>query len=526
VVSIAKTAIISNSCSGEFYHLARKPECSKSTFRSNWTNMASNPGIRILLLALCCLSPVTDGQAQNLREAMLAAFRNNPQLAAARANQQAVNENAAQAWADHMPKVSAYGEYGTRGIKQDNAAGGDRYTSPHAASISVKQAIFRGFRTNSAVHRAKATIEAGTQRMKSTEQSVLLAAVRTYMDVLCNNAEVAHRRNNVEILQSHLIAARRRLELGATSRTDVAQAKTRLARAKAAMGPAISRLTTAQASYNAIVGNFPEKMQLPAMQISQRPASLAKALELAIKNNPSILEAVYKEQASDRAIAEAKGELLPTLNAEARYSWEFDTSTDDTRQDDMTVKLKLDIPLYQGGDVISRIRQAHYVNEQRHKELDHARNTITTEAVKAWEDLIAADVQTLAGREEIAAAAVALEGVKKEYIAGQRTMLDILDAESEILEANLSLIKVYAAKVVAHYSLLSTTGRLDITNIPSGSACNKQAVRDPDYEYIDDSEGLICPGIDHEGIAVSVLTRPSSHNMGNWITTVGPDNSY
>lgn len=399
-------------------------------------------------------------QAERLREALRHTYQNNPQLQAARARLRAIDELTPQALSNHMPKVGLSGDYGLNKKYRSVSSGGNSKLYPGNVELTVSQPLFRGFRTLHAVKKAKASIRAGRQNLKNTEQSVLLEAITAYMDVLRDSQVVKHRRRNIDGLRRHLRAARRRLQVGAASKTDEAQARLRLARSRAELGPARGRLQASRARYASIVGHAPSRLRLPRLHKSLRPRTLSEAIDQAAELNPVILEARHAEEAARNAINEVKGELLPTVNIEASYAWKYNYLTRGNRERDMTIMGRVHMPLYQGGGVVSRIRQARQTRTQRRYEASNSQAQTQARVISAWEQIAAARSQIRAGKAEVSAARQALKGVRKEYLAGQRTMLDVLDATQELTSAKISLSNGYHDKGVAHYTLLAAVGVL------------------------------------------------------------------
>jgi len=437
------------------------------------------------LMLVTVVAPAAD--AERLREALRYAYQNNPQLQAARARLRAIDEQTPQALSNHMPKVGLSGDYGYNKKYKTVAAGGNSKLYPGNVELTVSQPIFRGFRTMHALKKAKASILAGRQNLKNTEQTVLLNAITAYMDVLRDGQIVQHRRRNISVLRRHLRAARRRLEVGAASKTDEAQARLRLARARAELGPARANLQSSRARYASIVGHAPSKLRLPRLHRSLKPRSLGDAIDQAAAINPTILEARHAEEAARNAINEVKGELLPTVNVEASYAWKHNYLSRGNRERDMTIMGRVHMPLYQGGNVVSRIRQARQTRSQRRYEASNSQAQTQARVISAWEQISAAKAQIAAGKAEISAARQALKGVRKEYLAGQRTMLDVLDATRELTGAQIALSNGYHDKAVAHYTLLASVGVLTSADLrldaaPYRPKINRERVK---YNLVD-----------------------------------------
>lgn len=417
-------------------------------------------------------------RAETLREAMVSAYNHNPTLQAERARLRAIDEEVARAKAGRRPNISATGDLGIRNQEvsrerdatpgQAGLAGigdedGTHY--PRGYAFTLTQPLFRGFRTRNAIREAEASVRAGRESLRSTEQQILLDAVTAYMNVVRDQAIVRLRENNVKVLTEQLTATQDRFEVGEVTRTDVSQAEARRAGAISELNAAQSNLQSSRAVYERVIGHPPSNLQTPSPMESLLPSSLQAALNIGDSENPQILEAVFLEDASRYAIKQVIGETRPELSLEAQFQERFDPSLNTSEQEETTVIGRLTVPLYSGGEPSARVRQARQTRSQRRREVDSARVSVRSDVVSAWSQLEATRAQIDSDEAQVQANRVALEGVREEEQVGQRTVLDVLNAEQALLDSQVALVGTRRDMVVASFTLYSAIGRLDAANM-------------------------------------------------------------
>lgn len=420
-------------------------------------------GSRLLGVFVGCLLMVVSAraQSQSLEQALISSYINNPTLLAARAELRAVDESVPQALSNWRPTVSSSAEGGKTFTKSESSffTAEERRQPVTLNIIEVEQPIFRGFRTLAETREAENNVRAQRAILMSTEQIVLEAAATAYMDVVRDQAVLDLRVNNVQVLERELQATRDRFAVGEVTRTDVAQAEARLSRANADRVQAEGTLETSRATYENVVGEKPGKLVQPP-PLGRLPGSIASVLQLAGDQNPSVISAKYVEKASRNNVDAVGGELLPSISLSGRVSRGRDTNVKDGRSDVETISTRLTIPLYQSGAVTSRLRQAKQIASQRRIEIIIARRNAVEEATRAWEALQTSRARVRAFKSEVDANQIALEGVKEEAAAGLRTVLDTLDAEQELLDAQVNLVTAQRDEVIAGFRLLTAVGQL------------------------------------------------------------------
>ena len=418
-------------------------------FRARWALLATT--------IWACLSP-SAAWSQEFFEALVAAYQTNPTLLAQRANLRAVNEGVPQELSNYRPFVSIESFAGAQHVDR-NGSDGSESTTPYQASVGLAQPLYRGGRTVAGVARAESEVAAQRAVLRSVEQGVLLGAVTAYMDVWRDQAVLQLTINNEQVLARQLEATQDRFDVGELTRTDVAQSEARLARATAQRIEAEGNLTASRAVFQEVVGFLPGTLDAPPA-LEGLPASEQDVVGAARDDNPAVLSARFAEQAARHQVRVTTGELLPEVFLTAELLHSENEFSDDSEISQARVLAVVSIPLYQQGFVSSRVRQAKQDASRRRVEIVEARRRVEQDAIDAWEALVTARAQIRSFQSEVRSSEIALEGVREENSVGQRTILDVLDAEQELLDAQVRLVRARRDEVVAAYRIQQVQGRL------------------------------------------------------------------
>jgi outer membrane protein len=411
---------------------------------------------------------VMPAQAETLREALATAYVNNPVLEAERASVRAEDENVSQALSGYRPTVSGSATIAkSRSRNFFDEAGGKQTLTPVTAIVAAEQPVFRSFRTYNAVKESKTRVQAARSDLTSTEQDVMLNTVSAYMDVLRDQAVLELRRNNVQVLDRQLGASRDRFEVGEITRTDVAQSEARKSGAISSRSAAEADLTASRSAYERIVGNAPGTLSQPE-PMGALPESEPRAIEIALAENPNLIAARLEEEAARQAISTAKSELGPEFGIVAQYEYQEDQFVRGFSAGTTSIMARATVPIYAAGVTSSRIRQAKQVNAQARMQTIETERLIRERVANAWERLRAARAIIESSNAQVDANKIALEGVRQEQEVGSRTTLDVLDAEQELLDAEVNLVRAQREEYVAQFQLLSAMGRAtaEALNLP------------------------------------------------------------
>jgi outer membrane protein len=419
-----------------------------------------------LLTAGLVLSAVASpAVAQTLDSALARAYEANPTLNAQRAALRVVNENVPQALGGYRPRVAGTGDVGRQYNEASTIAGGNRtgsnfFTTPRGAALTVDQTVYNFGKTGAQVSQAESQVLGQREALRNTEQNVLLDAATAYMNVLRDTAILNLNDNNVEVLEEQLRQTRDRFQVGEVTRTDVAQAQAALAGAQSQSILARSNLKTSLARYRQQVGAEPKKLA-PAKGVENLlPKALPAAVQGALVQHPAIIAAQHGVDAAELNVKVVQADLYPTLGVTGTLQKRYDTNSSGDERLSASVVGRLTVPIYEGGVTYSRTRQAKETADQRRIEVETQRDTVRAAVISAWGGLEAAKAQIEAAQAQVAAAETALNGVREEAKVGQRTTIDVLNAQQVLLNARSSLVTAQRDRVVASYSVMSAIGRL------------------------------------------------------------------
>jgi outer membrane protein len=429
-------------------------------------------GVHVIAAAASILAlAAAPASADTLRGALTQAYQNNPQLNAQRASVRATDETVPQALSGYRPRVSLTASAGEAYLDTHSKVFANNrpvysQTSGNNAVQSyggtITQTLLNGFGTASRTRQAEQLVSAARETLRLTEQTVLLNAATAYMNLIRDAAILDLQRRNVEVLQEQLRQTRDRFTVGEVTRTDVAQSESRLAAARASMLTAESNFTTSRSTYRQVIGVEPGTLA-PASPVDRlSPKSLPQAVIEARARHPSVTTAMFNVDAALFQVKIAESSLYPTLSVvgSAQQNYGSTTALQTLENFSASVVGQLSIPVYQGGSEYATIRQAKETLGQRRIDLDTARDQSQQTLVQSWGQLEAAKAQIQATTTQVNAAEIALNGVREEARVGQRTTLDVLNAQQELVNARVSLVTAQRDRVVASYSLLAASGRL------------------------------------------------------------------
>lgn len=402
--------------------------------------------------------------AETLPGALAKAYQNNPQLNAQRAFVRQTGEQVNIAQSGYQPRIAATASGGPqftdskfRGVdtrKRDRLTGG-------SLGVTASQTLFDGMRTPNQVQAAKGNVQAAQEVLRLMAQQVLLDGATVYMNVLRDDAIAQLQRHNVDMLEEQLRFTRQRLMVREVTTTDVSQTESRLAGARWQRLAAEAALNSSRAAYRRVIGEEQNKMLAPPTTVDAlSPPNLDQATALALKTNPSIVAAQFGIDVAAVQVKIAEGALYPTAKLEVGVQQAWGPTAQLDRQSSAGAFVTLSVPIYQGGAEYASIRESQEVLGQKRFDLDRVRDQVRSGVVDAWGQLTATKGQIEAAQAQVKAARNALNGVLQEARAGQRTTLDVLNAQQELVSAQATLAATQRDRVVTSYTLLAAVGRL------------------------------------------------------------------
>jgi outer membrane protein len=409
--------------------------------------------------------------AETLESALVEAYQGNPQLNAQRAQVRATDENVPQALSGYRPKVAVtatLGEERTFITEQQPLPNGKLTTSLKAGQnfatysygATASQTLYNGLQTANRTRTAESQVMAAREGLRVLEQTILLNAATIYMDVLRDIGNVEIQQSNVTALRQVLEQTNKRFSRGDVTATDVAQAKTQLAAGELALANAQYTLAAAKGQYEAIIGVPPRNLRPATPADRFGPKSLAAAFQIGAAQNPNITAAMYGVDVAYLQVKINEGALYPTLAVQASVLQAQNPAVLVLNQFNVAGIAQLTVPLYQGGGEYSLIRQSKESVGQQRLNLDLTRLQVRSNVNQAWAAVEAAIRELQKAKEQVAAAEAAVNGILKEILVGERTTLDLLITQQNLVNARTALIQAQHDRVVSSYGLLAAIGRL------------------------------------------------------------------
>ena len=404
--------------------------------------------------------------ADTLREALVSTYRTNATLTAQRESLKATDATVAIARAAGRPQLSA-----TAGLNRDLTRSGILDTGGDATlsvGADLSYPLFTGGRVSNTVRGAKTRVEAGRATLRAVEGDVFTEAVAAYMDVIRDRAVVELNQNNVRVLTTNLEATSDRFEIGDLTRTDVAQSEARLQQGRARLAVAQGNLTASEAVYRRVIGHPPGDLA-PPPPLPPLPATEDEAVRIALNDNPDLLAAERFAVAAGYDVRVAQAGRLPTLSAVGSGTYvnelEGTIAGVPSTGSQTTVGLSTNVPIFQGGLIGGRVRQAQALQGQAFEQVVGTERAVVAATRAAFANYHAAGEAIRAQTVAVQANELALEGVRAEQSVGTRTVLDVLDAEQELLNAQVLLVTARRDHYVTGFQLLNAMGQAEAQDL-------------------------------------------------------------
>jgi len=345
-------------------------------------------------------------------------------------------------------------------VKTDPGSPADGETHPHGYKVTATQPLYSGGQVLNGVRVAEAKVRSERENLRIVEMQVLLSAATAYMNVVRDRSLLRLQENNVKVLAETLRSTQERFNVGEVTRTDVAQAQASLEASKAQLETAKANLKNDAATYEQVITHPPGALTEPRPLDSLVPRSLSEGLRTGEQENPNVIIALYNEESARYAVDQLRGQLLPQISLQGSYQQRFDPSRTTESQETVLVQGLLTVPLYAAGGLDAQIRAAKHNHVSTLQKIEQSRLLVQANVQQAWANLMSARASVLSNQVQVQAAQTALTGVRAEERAGQRTLLDVLNAEQALLTAQSQLVTTRAALVVSTYALLQAVGRL------------------------------------------------------------------
>jgi outer membrane protein len=332
--------------------------------------------------------------------------------------------------------------------------------TPHGVGATVTQNLLNGFQTANRTRLAESQVFAARETLRNIEQTVLLNATTAYMNLLRDAGILELQRSNLEVLGEQLRQTNQRLQSGNVTATDVSQAEARLNVGRTQLFSAEATYANSRAVYRQVIGLDPGRLA-PAAPVDRfTPSTLAAAMAVGIAQNPLVAIAQHNVDVAISQVKVAEGALYPTVSLQGTVQKNYELSMTQLQSFTASGSVQYSAPLYQGGAEYAAVRQAKETQGQKQLDLSVARDQARATVAQAWALLEAAKSSIESTRNQVKAAEAALNGVREEARLGQRTTLDTLNAQQELVNARIAMVVSQRDRLVNSYSLLAAVGRL------------------------------------------------------------------
>ncbi|WP_417667483.1 TolC family outer membrane protein [Roseibium sp.] len=402
---------------------------------------------------------ISVASAESLQEAMAAAYQLNPGLKAERSRFEATKQGVWTARSEFLPTVTGnyLGEHSAFDRRRSNSS--DR-SAFHELGITLSQPLFQGFSAVNRLNQAHEETSSGYNQLIGAEQGLLFDTADAYLRVVRDRAILARLTSYTGVVQQEVNAARARYNSGDATRTDIEQALARLAEAEGNRDQARGDLDATLALYERLIGKKPGQLGWPAVPKALLPNGLEDAIAIALRNNPSIRAAISDARAARYAARASVGDMLPRVTLESAYENGYRGNLGNRDEEEFRLGVRVSAPLFTGGRNIASVRAAKASASQQEFELDDIQQTVRETVIRAVKQDKAARLRAQAAKRAIAANQRAVKGLQVEFEGGQRSLLDVLDGQRELLNSKVSYERARFDSRIAEFFVLATIGRL------------------------------------------------------------------
>lgn len=422
--------------------------------------------------------------AQTIDAAIIGAYKNNPDLEQRRHGVLAAHEQYVQATAGWRPQLHANANItGSKKVSSGTSknqgttigsAGGTSNT--RQGGLTLSQNLYQGGSTNASISKADQGVRSAWASLQSAEQGTLFNAVKAFLDLLSQYSVVELRKGSKAAYQKEYEAAVEKRNIGEETQTQVANAEAKLADAEANLRSAEAQLEGLKATYSQITGLQPAaQLKKPEPPAGLLPVDLQSAIQIAKDQHPDVVSAQFDHLAAQSETESIGGKLLPTVDLEASTTRNESrtrssvTTSKDYHSNDMytnnQVMLQIKVPLYEGGAIRSQKRQAHETAVQKRVAIENAKTQVVQAVIQAWQNYQAAKSNIENYQKQVKATEVSLEGTKQEMAVGSKILLDVLNAQAALLEAQLKLVQAEQAYILEAYRLMASVGLLSAKHL-------------------------------------------------------------
>lgn len=444
------------------------------SFRGTRFNFAAISGFLVLVLG-----NTGNVSAETINSALAAAYSNNPTLNAQRAATRSVDEGVAISKSGWRPQISGSAQISRQNVTTRLPSFSSSSSSPGSFGVTISQSLWDGYKTLNTVNSARAGVKASREALRNVEQNVLIDSATAYMDVIRDRAIARFQKQSLAFLNEQVRSERELFKAGEGTRTDVAQALASQAAAIAQLNNAQANLKTSSAVFRQYIGRDPKKLKITLGIGKLLPRSVDKAIAIALRQHPAIISTQHLVDQASYNVKSSESDLLPGVSLQGALNRGYAGDGTGQYTDTAQVTAQLRVPIYQGGKVSATIRQRKELLGKSRIEVDQSIDQVRAAVVSSFGQLEAGKASITANKAQLRAANLALSGVLEERKVGQRTTLDVLNTQQNVINAQISLASSQHDVVVAGYALYSAIGRLSAKNLKLSVA-----LYEPEEHYI------------------------------------------
>ena len=421
---------------------------------------------KIFIIIIASILYFSNAFAVTLLDALNQTYKNNIQLNAERENIKVSEEDVNISKADYKPSLTLSGSKSfenTNTLKNQNGGTATKNDAdPFTTSIKIEQTIL-DYGRDLTLEKNKVSLTLAKAQLVKKEQEVLHDAINAFTNLILSREKLNINSKNLNLLIRQVENDKIRRDRGQITNTDVAQSESSLAGAQAQFAKSKSDLLISKLNYENIIGkiNDPNNLKKSSNAIVNIPKTLSEAINLSKQNNPDILIAKLDLEKSEKDIAISESDLKPTASVSLEKSYTDDLSSTVAERDKDILKATVSWPFYSGGKKKYKISKNTNLTNRKRLLLDHAVKTNETNVASAWSSLESSKSFLNSVKVQLRSAEIANEGIAAEYERGSRTTLDVIQSNSLLLSAQLSLVNSERDYLMAQYNLLKSVGLLN-----------------------------------------------------------------
>ena len=423
---------------------------------------------KIFLITFFLVFMIQEVFAITISEALLKAYKNNPELNAERENIEISKQDLNISRSEFLPTVTLSGSRSEESTEKltnrDGTNSASLDVSPETRSITIEQKLFQGFGGMASFQKNKIGLNLAEANLLKIEQEILYKAIEAYSGLVLANKNFSINKKNVNLFERLVETSRARLERDQITLSDVAQAEASSAEARAKFINSKNELNTSKLIYEKVIGSISDIQNLDDnLNIDfQIPESLNESIKISKTNNPELIIAKLEYEQSEKDIKIARGDLSPSAKLSIESSRTDDLSATYDEKDKETIMATMSWPIFSGGKNTASLKKSKNLKNRKKLLLDYAIKSNDTSVASSWSNLKSSMSFLDSVKLQVKAAEIANEGITLEYETGLgRSTLDVMQSNSILLNSKVSLASAERNFILSQFKLLQAVGLLN-----------------------------------------------------------------